>query len=280
MKIEIDNSLLKSLLILATVIEARDPYTGGHTWRVSQYSKLLAEKAGLNHNEAFLTQLGGLVHDLGKIGIPDSILNKKGKLDELEYTIMKKHPEIGENVIINHPLSSLVKISVTEHHERIDGNGYPNNIQNTELSTIGKIVAIADSFDAMTSTRSYRKGMPAEKAYEIINKNLNGQFDENFGNIFIETGKNGGLDHILNHSSEENLMLNCVVCGPVVAQNKNLHDGEDVSCPCCTGEFIAHTKGETFELEWKGTTTGIYVPGPDLDTVENVLVKAPKELKL
>ncbi|MCP4135768.1 MAG: HD-GYP domain-containing protein [bacterium] len=280
MKLQIDEPLLNSLLVLATVIEARDAYTGGHTWRVSQYARVLAHKLGLGPGEIFVAKLGGLVHDLGKVGIPDSILNKKDKLNDTEYIIMKEHPVIGENVIISHPLSPLVKAAITEHHERIDGKGYPHKTEKSNLSVIGKIISIADAFDAMTSTRPYRRGMPPEKAYSIIEEELGNQFDNETGRSFIELGRSGSLSHVLGHSSDESMMLMCPGCGPIITHSQKAKEGDNLMCPACTGEFVAHKKGETFELEFKETMTSVYVPQPDLETVEGIIREAPKEIDL
>src|SRR5271157_5952374 len=148
MKLEIDTNLLDSLLTLATVIEAKDPYTGGHTWRVSRYAHELVKEAGLDSDACFIASVGGLVHDIGKIGVADAILHKAGPLLEAEFSAMKAHPEIGRRVIDKHPLAPLIVFAVFEHHERLDGKGYPNGGRSGELSVHGRAIAIADAFDA------------------------------------------------------------------------------------------------------------------------------------
>lgn len=120
-----NNDLIKSLLVMADVVEGRDPYTGGYLWRVSQFAKLLSIKTGLAETEAIQTSLGGYLHDLGKVGIPDAILRKPDKLSEQEFEIIKTHPLLGGGIINAHPLSSLVCSPILEHHERLDGKGYP-----------------------------------------------------------------------------------------------------------------------------------------------------------
>jgi HD-GYP domain-containing protein (c-di-GMP phosphodiesterase class II) len=134
MKYEIDSNILESLLTLASVIEARDVYTGGHTWRVSQYASLLAGKVGLSRDEIFLSSLGGMIHDIGKVGVPDAILNKKGPLDEHEFEIIKNHPTIGNTIIEKHPLYDLVQMSINEHHERLTAKGIPMPQLNRQYS--------------------------------------------------------------------------------------------------------------------------------------------------
>lgn len=203
MKIIIDKKLIQSVISLASVIEARDPYTGGHTWRVSQYAVKLGERVGLSEAELFIVNLGGLVHDLGKIGISDAILLKPDKLTDKEYEIMQQHPQIGNDLISSHPLFPILIDSVFQHHERVDGKGYPNRDSGSNLSTIGRITAIADAFDAMTSTRPYRKGMTAEKALSILASERGRQFDAELVDQFTELAEAGALDHILGHCGDE-----------------------------------------------------------------------------
>jgi HD-GYP domain-containing protein (c-di-GMP phosphodiesterase class II) len=117
MKIDIDKSLLKSLLIMGSVVEARDAYTGGHLWRVAQYARLLSQKIGLSQNDTILAGIGGFLHDVGKVGVPDDILRKPGPLDDQEYEIIKTHPRIGFDLIHEHPLSVLTQDVVKHHHE-------------------------------------------------------------------------------------------------------------------------------------------------------------------
>lgn len=280
MRIKMDKELIKSVVSLATVIEARDPYTGGHTWRVSQYAIKLAEKVGLSEDEIFIVNLGGLVHDIGKIGISDAILLKPDKLTDEEYAVMKEHPRIGHELIAAHPLFPLLLSSVFEHHERADGKGYPNNIEESRLSVIGKITAIADAFDAMTSTRPYRKGMPAEKALSILAGEKGKQFDEGLVTTFISMAEKGELDHILGHCGDERLMMTCPGCGPIIAPSKNTQTGDHIACPSCHGDYIVKRMGEDFEIEFTGNMINVIVPKVDLDTLDDFMEKVPEVLDL
>ena len=133
MKIRIEKPLLKSLTLMASVIEARDAYTGGHLWRVSQYAQLLAQAAGLTSEMIFLAGLGGFLHDIGKISIPDHILGKRGSLTESEYEVVKTHPGIGAVLIQEHPLGDLALSTVHQHHEWVNGMGYPDRLQGNVL---------------------------------------------------------------------------------------------------------------------------------------------------
>lgn len=162
------SELLKSLYGLSMIVEARDPYTGGHLWRVSQFSRLLAEASGLSPRATALAELGGFLHDLGKVGVPDSILGKPGKLDAAEFDVIRTHPAIGQRLLTPHPLSHLAIEAVVGHHEMPDGKGYPRGLRGDAIPAVARTVAIADAFDAMTSTRPYRPGMPIATAMAII----------------------------------------------------------------------------------------------------------------
>lgn len=276
----INEQLLRSFITLASVIEAKDAYTGGHTWRVSQYARVLGEKIGLENNDLFLVQLGGLVHDLGKIGIPDSILNKKDKLSDDEFNIMKKHTEIGKSLIENHPLADLVMEAIYKHHERVDGKGYPIGEQEIEMSIIPKIISIADAFDAMTSVRPYRKEMTSEMAFSILNKEKGAQFDKKLVDIFIDLGRNGKLNFILGHCLENVPMIYCPGCGPTIVPDKNKKDGDVITCPTCKGMLRLHIAENTFVLECAGGINQIYVPQINQDSIEDFMLESKKLIKI
>lgn len=278
--IEIDKASLKSLLVLASVIEARDPFTAGHIWRTSRYAALLAEKAGLSRGDVFLAQLGGLVHDLGKIGIPDALLHKRGRLTPEEYEQIKEHPHIGHSIIANHPLAPLVKEPITLHHIRFDGEGYPAAYANREPSVIPLVVAVADSFDAITSCRPYRGLVDMEKAIEIMQLEKGKQFHPGFAEAFFDLARAGALDHIIGHVSETGLVLECRDCGPILSAPHGAKDGEKIDCPSCRGEFVLHVSGGSFELEWSGVRKDAYLPKPDLPLVEQVVREAPKKIDI
>jgi putative nucleotidyltransferase with HDIG domain len=278
--VSVNIPLLKSMLSLATVIEAKDPYTGGHTWRVSRYARMLAETIGLSQDEVFIVHFGSLIHDIGKVSVPDQILNKEDKLTNIEYEIIKKHPETGLMLVRDHPLGVLTLDIVASHHERFDGRGYPGGLAGNDISLFARIVAIADAFDAMTSARPYRAGMPAEKAYQLMAQESARQFDPLLLSAFLELGHRGDLDHILGHSSEERLMHSCAACGPIIVVPVNWHSGDQVICPKCLGNYNVHPDGGAFEIEWDRTLNPAWVPQPDMDTINEVTWYAPRELRL
>lgn len=279
-EIEIDRPLLQSLLVLAMVIEARDPYTGGHVWRTSRYATALAEAAGLQGDDLFLAQVGGLIHDLGKVGIPDAILNKRGRITEAEFCVVRRHPEIGWDIIANHPLGPLVELPVLQHHLRMDGRGYPGRLQDREPRFISRIVSIADSFDAMTSSRPYRDESMLQRATMEIESGRGNQFDAGLADAFLRLIRGGALAHILGHASEGRLMLHCPRCGPIIAPPARATDGDTIACPSCRGEFRLHFSGDAFELEWKGSEAGPRWARPDTDVVDEVMRGAPSSVKI
>jgi HD-GYP domain-containing protein (c-di-GMP phosphodiesterase class II) len=279
MRIELDSGLLKSLLIFGAVIEARDAYTGGHTWRVAHFSRKLAEKAGLSDSEIFMASIGGFVHDLGKVGVPDSILNKPDQLTALEYDIIKAHPVIGKNILAEHPLAPLVLDAINHHHERIDGKGYPEGIPGEEHSIFSRIIAIADAFDAMTSTRPYRAGMPKEKAMAILQCERGLQFDASLVDCFVSLALSNELAQIIGHSDESVPLLNCPVCGPIIAVPRNKKDGDTIYCNSCKGKFELHIKGDTFEAEFKNEKLFTVQPEIDYEQIGELAERAPRHMK-
>ncbi|MFT2112618.1 HD-GYP domain-containing protein [Marinomonas sp. 2405UD68-3] len=230
------SSLLASLLTMAWFVEARDPYTGGHLWRVSKYSELLAKACGESNASVAQISLGGFLHDLGKIGIPDAILNKADRLTDDEYSIIKTHPEMGFRMLGGHPLSDFVKDAVLLHHERPDGKGYPQGLSEKDIPLMARIVGLCDAFDAMTSSRPYRAGMPLEKALSIIEANLGSQFDKSLGLVFIRLGREGALNAVLGHSGNGIPLETCNACGFSLVIHKDHHEGESVFCRHCSGE--------------------------------------------
>ncbi len=171
---------------LRVAVDAKDTYTKGHSDRVAYYSKLLAKEINLTSQEQERIYIGGLFHDIGKIGIPDSILQKPEQLTNEEYSEIKNHPLIGAQIINAASIFEDIIPIVKSHHERYDGKGYPNGLKGDEIPIYARIVAIADSFDAMTSDRQYRKGMTIDAAKTEIIRNIDTQFDGNIARAFVK----------------------------------------------------------------------------------------------
>jgi response regulator RpfG family c-di-GMP phosphodiesterase len=250
----IDKPLLKSLLIMADIIEARDPYTGGHVWRVSQFAKLLATKIGSPEDEIIKTSIAAYLHDMGKVGIPDDILKKAEALTETEFAVIKTHPSIGSKLLGGHPLAEMVFSAANDHHERIDGKGYPRGLRGEEISLTARIVSIADAFDAMTSTRPYRKGIPVEQALCRLEEGAGTQFDARLVEEMCALARAGDLQHIIGHGADGIPLVTCPHCGPVIAIPRNTHNGEIIYCRACHSELTLHQVGNTFEAEMTGMT--------------------------
>ena len=180
---------------LAGAIDAKDPYTKGHSTSVSRFSEALARAINLPEKEVARITLGALLHDVGKIGIPETVLKKEGPLSDEEWAIMKQHPTIGAEKVLqpNPNLRDLVPI-VKHHHERIDGKGYPEGLSNGEIPLAAKIVAIADTYHALISDRPYRKGMNIEKALSILEEGAGTQWDENLVRTFMQIAPSLGVD--------------------------------------------------------------------------------------
>ncbi len=184
--VEKERSLcVQMLTTLAQAVDLRDEYTGSHTQRVTDYALLLAEELQLSHGERQLLQIGTPLHDIGKIGISDAILRKAGPLTEDEFAYMKSHTWKGAAIleIIPH-LAPIIPI-IRSHHERWDGKGYPDHLVGAEISPLGRIVAIADAFDAMTTDRPYRSGLPLETAFEEIRRKAGSHFDPDYAAAFL-----------------------------------------------------------------------------------------------
>jgi hypothetical protein len=251
MRVDIDKNILKSLLIQASAVEAKDPYTGGHLWRVSQFAKLIAEKISLTKEDIFLVCIGGFLHDLGKIHIPDSILTKKGRLTDEEYEIIRTHTRIGYELIKEHPLAILAQDTILHHHEHFDGSGYPDNLAENDTHLFSRIVSVADAFDAMTSTRSYREGLSIEESKNLLIQERNKQFDARLVDSFLEIELEK-IFSIVGHTEPGIPLLPCSLCGPTVVISENLKDGDRVFCTSCGAKLILNKNKSSYELEPTG----------------------------
>ena len=176
---------LDTITVLAQAVEMKDEYTGGHTLRVSTYSILLAQELNMPLTDVELIRIGTPLHDIGKISVPDAILRKPDRLTPEEFEIMKTHTVKGAEIVSTVPdLRPIIPI-VRSHHERWDGRGYPDGLGGEAISPLARVVALADAFDAMTSDRPYRKGMPPAIAFAEIEKQIGRQFDPAFAAAFL-----------------------------------------------------------------------------------------------
>jgi diguanylate cyclase (GGDEF)-like protein/putative nucleotidyltransferase with HDIG domain len=176
---------LSAVYALAAAVEARDPYVYGHSRKVNAYAVALAEAIGLPPDEVSRISTAALLHDIGKIAIPDSILNKRGKLRPEDWEVIRSHPRLGANIVANVPSLVPCKDGILYHHERWDGTGYPEGLKGEAIALDARILAIADAFDAMVSSRPYRGAFPHEKAIEALRKAAGAVFDPKLVEVFI-----------------------------------------------------------------------------------------------
>jgi putative nucleotidyltransferase with HDIG domain len=179
-------NMLSTLNSLAKTLDARDPHTAQHSTRVTTLSMAMAAALELSDLERDTLYIAASLHDIGKVGIPDDILLKPGKLTDIEFDIIKRHPDIGADILKPLPPMSKETEIIRHHHERYDGRGYPSGLKGKEIPYLSRIITLADSFDAMTADRPYRNGMSIEDAVREINECKGRQFDPVLAEIFIK----------------------------------------------------------------------------------------------
>ena len=205
---DLDDQLLKNkklflqtVFALSQAIEAKDHYTQGHTERVTHYALILAEElkllggiSGMNAKKFFENlRISSLLHDIGKIGVPEAILNKNGQLEEWERKEINKHPLVGAGILNKIDEFYEPLVGVKYHHERYDGSGYPEGLKEDKIPLVARIIAVADTFDAMTTDRPYRKGMSRDEAMRVIEKEKNKQFDPAIVEAFLIACRKGAI---------------------------------------------------------------------------------------
>jgi hypothetical protein len=194
---ELETHYMKTLEALASALEARDPYTQAHTGRIRDMAVALAVRMQVPAEVRRATRLGAVLHDVGKIGISDTILHKPGSLTDTEWQVMKTHPEIGEQMLKSIDFLRPALPVVRHHHERWDGRGYPDNLAGEDIPIGARIVGVCDAFDAMTTDRPYKKAMPVQEALEEILRNSGTQFDPHCAALLIDVVKHMGDDESL-----------------------------------------------------------------------------------
>ena len=187
---KLEQAYLDMIQTLRYTVEAKDSYTRGHSDRVSEYSVLIGKKLGLSEEELKTLRIGGLFHDIGKIGIPDRILLKTEKLTDDEYSEIKNHPSIGAHILGASSIFNNIIPIVKHHHERFDGRGYPSGLKGEDIPYMARIAALADTFDAMTSKRSYRNALELDAVLAEIERCKETQFDPKIADVFLDILKN------------------------------------------------------------------------------------------
>ena len=176
---------------LANAIDAKDRYTHGHSTRVASISRQIAERAGFTGEECRQIYFSALLHDVGKIGVPDAIISKEGKLTDGEFRHIRQHPILGYQILSSIRQSPELSVGAHYHHERYDGTGYPDGLKGEEIPETARIIAVADAYDAMTSTRSYRKELSDEKTKEELRNGMGTQFDPKYAEIMLDIMEEG-----------------------------------------------------------------------------------------
>ena len=202
---KLEQAYLESIQTLRYTVEVKDSYTRGHSDRVSEYSVLLGKHLGLPQTDLDTLRVGGLFHDIGKIGVPDAILQKNGRLDDDEYSQIKQHPNIGIHILSHAKIFQNILPIVEHHHEKFDGTGYPGRLAGNDIPYLARIAAVADSFDAMASKRAYRNSLPLNVIIDEFERCKGTQFDPEIANVFLYILKNhrDEIDEVMeNYPSE------------------------------------------------------------------------------
>ncbi len=243
----VEQAYQDTLVALANAIELRDHYTVGHTWRVTNFAIEVARELGWDEKKIQEVQMGGVLHDVGKIAVDNAILGKPGDLTEEEFAQMKVHPERGADLLRDikflHPLIPYC----LHHHERWDGKGYPAGLGGADIPIEGRLIAVADAFDAMTSTRPYRKGLDPEIAIERLAQGKDKQFDALIVDALIRCYEQGRIDRVLqDYYKNEARSIACPFCSTFIRFDESVADGSEIQCNVCHKCIRVVKKEETY----------------------------------
>jgi HD-GYP domain-containing protein (c-di-GMP phosphodiesterase class II) len=239
-----------TLIALANAIELRDHYTVGHTWRVTNFALETAKTLNWSEEKLKECEMGGVLHDIGKISIDDAILRKPGHLTDEEYAMMKVHPERGARMMEDIKFLLPLIPYALYHHERFDGNGYPTGLEGENIPIEGRLLAVADTFDAMTSNRPYRKGLDPSIAIEELEKNKGTQFDPVMVDAFLEAYKDGRIQRILQDYHKDEQSIACPFCSTYVRVDESkVQAGDELECNVCHRMLRLMFKNDAFYAE-------------------------------
>ncbi len=230
---ELNHAYLSMIAVLANAIEARDHYTIGHTWRVARFSQVVARRLGWDDKKLGEVEVGGMLHDIGKIGVPDGILGKPGPLDAEEQERMKVHTQVGARMLRDVPSLRHVIPYVLYHHERFDGSGYPEGLQGEEIPIEARLLAVADTFDAMTSNRPYRKGLAHVVAITELQQQSGRQCDPQIVEALVEAFHKGELTPYLQMGHPDPNSFTCPFCSTDCVPSAEAIRKRSMCCPIC-----------------------------------------------
>ncbi len=230
---QLEKSYYDTLKVVVSSLEVRDYYTIGHGRRVALFARIIAEEMGWTEEQLKLVEMGALIHDLGKIGIEDAILRKEKKLTDAEMEQMQLHPEIGARIVSDVDFLKPLVPFLLYHQEHYDGTGYPYGLKGEEIPGEGRLLAVADAFDAMTSDRPYRKAMAAEQALRIITEESGRQFDPRGVEAFLRAWNKGRITEAMLSSAEEVKTVECPYCSSKIEIHPDSSDNYPLRCTQC-----------------------------------------------
>ena len=246
----LQQSFRNTLVAISNAIEMRDHYTAGHTWRVSRLSVEITRNMGLDQEKVTDIEMGGVLHDVGKLAISDNILTKPAALTEEEFITIKEHPQRGAQMLDDVDTLRTVIPCVLYHHEKWDGTGYPFGLKGNGIPIEGRIIAVADVFDAMTSDRSYRKGVDIDVAIQFIKENSGTQFDPSCVAAFIQCHENGLLQSLVQAGvSENNPTVVCPYCSTHFSIPASFELDESIRCHICHRNLRLRLVDHNVEVE-------------------------------
>ena len=235
---ELQRSHLATLSVITSALEARDRYTVGHAQRVSSLGMAIADQLGWTAERRRQLEIGGLLHDVGKVGIRDAILGKPGQLSEDEHRVMRLHPDIGARILRDVPDLKQVIPYVLCHHERWDGKGYPQKLAGEQIPEEGRLLAVADAFDAMTSKRVYREPIAPEEALKVVQTCSGDQFDPVMVEAFEAAYEAGSILSVLARSKDlESRQVLCPICSTYLGMKGEVATNDQLDCPVCDRRF-------------------------------------------
>ena len=250
----VEQSYQETLLVLADAIEMRDRYTVGHAWRVTNFAVEIARELAWDEAKLKEVHMGGMLHDVGKIAVDNAILGKTEPLTDEEYSQMKVHPERGASLLRDAKCLQPVVPYCLYHHERWDGTGYPYELKGEEIPIEGRLMAVADTFDAMTSNRPYREGLDPSKAIQTILEGRGAQFDPAIVDALVACHEKGRMEAVLKEYQKNGMRsIVCPFCRTPVHPRAEVAVGDETSCPvcqrrvrimeeaCCYGEQVLQT---------------------------------------
>jgi len=246
---EANRAYLAMLSVLANAIEARDHYTIGHTWRVARFAQVVARRLGWDEERIAALEVGGVLHDIGKIGVPDSILTKPSPLDPAEEEHMQLHPQIGARMLRDVPSLEHALPYVLHHHERWDGTGYPDRLAGEVIPEEARLLAVVDALDAMTSSRPYRPGLDRAVAIAELERQAGLQFDPAVVAAAVAAHRDGELDPYLQGAPDDPSDVLCPHCSSCCAVDPEVATTGRTRCPVCGRQLLLSRHGDQLRAE-------------------------------